>query len=369
VHLYTDESGDFLLPDDRFDCYSQAVVLCPDSCLGHVGDFVSGCCKRWGLEELHAHQMTEQMLLEVCEFFPKSGCSLLAMVTDTELVSADDIFRFRLAQAAANRRGLDRYHSEGGQSEEIAAFTDRNIKRVGLEAQIPDGQFIQAQFLVLLLGRGIQKAVLWYQAEEWDEDLGRFTFVADRKLPGKLSMGEKYLDDVIVPALASREGALDVPEAWHERPDHPFLEAFEREHARVRGREVADAIDLGDLRGRRPLRGFPRAPRTPVGGHRRLRRATGHPRAGEHDHAGGLRPAPPSTTQRGRSVPAHQSPAGLRPSDLARALPTRAPARAGSARRLTPAMTSAGRQPSTAARGRGMRYLPNGLAHRSLEDH
>jgi Protein of unknown function (DUF3800) len=247
VHIYTDESGDFLFPDDRFDCYSQAVVICPDSCLGHVGDFVSGRCERWGLEELHAHRMTGQMLLEVCEFIPNSGCSLLAMVTDTELVSADDIFRFRLAQAAANRRGLDRYHAEGGRSEEIAAFTDRNIKRVGLEAQIQDGQFIQAHFLVLLLGRGLQKAVLWYQAEDWDEDLGRFTFVVDRKLPRKLSMGEKYLDEVIVPALASREAALDVPEAWHERPDHPFLVAFERKHARVRGREVAGAIDLGAI--------------------------------------------------------------------------------------------------------------------------
>lgn len=244
VHLYTDESGDFLFPDDGFDCYSQAVVICPDSCLGLVSDFVSGRCGRWGLEELHAHRMTGQMLLEVCDFISESGCGLLAMVTDTELVSADDIFRFRLAQAAANKRGLDRYHAEGGRSEEIAAITDRNIKRVGLEAQIQDGQFIQAHFLVLLLGRGLQKAVLWYQADEWDEDLARFTFVVDRKLPGKLSTGEKYLHEIIVPALASREEALDIPKAWHERPDHPFLMNFERESAWVRGRDVSGAIDL-----------------------------------------------------------------------------------------------------------------------------
>ena len=37
MHLFFDESGDFALPEDRFDCYTQAAVVCPDSFLDEPG--------------------------------------------------------------------------------------------------------------------------------------------------------------------------------------------------------------------------------------------------------------------------------------------------------------------------------------------
>jgi hypothetical protein len=160
------------------------------------------------------------MLLEVCEFIPKSGCGLLAMAPTPSwcrpMTSSGSASPRR---RRTNEGSIDITPKADGRRRSppspIATSSGSGSRR-----RYRTGSF-QAHFLVLLSGRALQKALLWYQAEEWDEDLGRFTFVADRKLPGKLSMGEKYIHEVIVPALASREGALDVPEAWHQHPTIP----------------------------------------------------------------------------------------------------------------------------------------------------
>lgn len=39
MRLFFDESGDFAFPLDRFACYVQAGVICPDSYLEALGDF------------------------------------------------------------------------------------------------------------------------------------------------------------------------------------------------------------------------------------------------------------------------------------------------------------------------------------------
>jgi hypothetical protein len=46
VHFFFDESGDFAFPNDRFDAYTQAAVICPDSRLADLDSFVSERCER-----------------------------------------------------------------------------------------------------------------------------------------------------------------------------------------------------------------------------------------------------------------------------------------------------------------------------------
>jgi hypothetical protein len=52
VLLYFDESGDFEFPDDHFDCYVQAALVCPESVLPEAERFVSEKTADWSVGEL-----------------------------------------------------------------------------------------------------------------------------------------------------------------------------------------------------------------------------------------------------------------------------------------------------------------------------
>jgi hypothetical protein len=107
------------------------------------------------------------------------------------------------------------------------------------------GQFVQARFLIELIFDALQKSLLIYCQDDWRNDFDEFTFVLDGKLPGKLDAGEKYLSDVVVPALGSlAAGRLILVDTWHREPQHPFITKFWREHGQIRGKEVTGVIDL-----------------------------------------------------------------------------------------------------------------------------
>ncbi len=54
--LYFDESGDFAFPDDRFDAYTQAVLI---YALPVVEEYVEGQKAAWGGEEPHATELDD----------------------------------------------------------------------------------------------------------------------------------------------------------------------------------------------------------------------------------------------------------------------------------------------------------------------
>ena len=253
VHLFFDESGDYAFPADHFDCYVQGALLCPDKLIPEIEEFVGTHKTAWSVEELHAAELTSAQLIEVAQFIAGSELSGLAQVTDTELVTCADIERYRLDQAAGTKRNLNWYRREstkarGAPVPEIEQWMDRMIKRAGLTTQISHGEFIQAQFLVNLIRDALQKATLVYCLDEWRDDSWDFHFMIDGKLPAKMAAGEKYLNDMLVPALGSQHGAtLGMLDTWKAEPVHPFIEKYSLESGRIRGREVEGVTDLGAI--------------------------------------------------------------------------------------------------------------------------
>ena len=249
MYFFFDESGDYAFPSDRFDSYVQAALICPDSQLSAVTTFVDATTAMWNVEELHASQLSPAQLMEIARFLGAGGCQLLAHLTDSVLVTQQEIAEFRLDQAATIKRNLDWYRREstkarGAPVPEIEEWMLRQIKRAGLSSQISNGEFVQAQYLVELIEAALQKALLAYADDAWAGDFDHFRFILDAKLPRKMAAGEKYLNDVIVPVLGSRAGSrLIVPKHWKDSPVHPFIDAFEGDGV-IRGVEVKDAINL-----------------------------------------------------------------------------------------------------------------------------
>jgi hypothetical protein len=60
VHIYCDESGDFAFPDDRYDAYVQAALICPTSFVDKLEHYVGNAKKRLGVGELHATALSEE---------------------------------------------------------------------------------------------------------------------------------------------------------------------------------------------------------------------------------------------------------------------------------------------------------------------
>lgn len=250
MHFYFDESGDYAFPKERFDCYVQVALICPDSCLAPCADFVEAQKERWEISELHGVKLSSEQRLDVARFVGDGSCQLLAYLTDTVVDTPESIAEFRLSQAATIRRNLDWYRVEstkarGAPVSEIENWMLRLIKRAGLASKISHGEFVQANYLIELIAAALQKAVLAYHQNQWRDDWRELQFILDGKLPAKMAAGERYLNDTLVPALGSRPGsALSLPDTWRGDPNHPFVANCERAYGRIRGQEVQGAIDL-----------------------------------------------------------------------------------------------------------------------------
>lgn len=250
MYFFFDESGDYAFGSQAFDCYVQAVLICPDSELPDLTEFVSARCREWGVEELHATKLDWRHKLEIAEFLASGDSYFLAHVTDNAMITPTAIGEFRLAQAATLRRNLDRYRREstkviGGPVKEIEDWYLRQLSRAGLATRISDGEFVQSSFLIGLVLAAFKKSLIVYLDDEWRDSFNDFRFLLDAKLPGKMAAGEKFLNETLVPALGSMPNdSIITVDTWREEPVHPFVTKFSAKGGRVAGKEIEDGIDL-----------------------------------------------------------------------------------------------------------------------------
>jgi hypothetical protein len=250
VYFFFDESGDYAFGEGNFDCYVQAVVICPDSALPDMEAFVRDRCSEWGVDELHASELDSARRLTIAKFLATSDCTFLVHVTDNVMITEAKIAEFRLFQAARLGANLDRYRREsssvpGGPVAEIEKWYMRQLKRAGLASRVSDGEFIQGSFLIGLILAAFKKSLIVHMDDEWREDFHDFKFVLDAKLPGKMAAGEKYLNETLVPALGSMPNdSIITVDTWREEPVHPFVTKFSTKGGRVAGKEIDDGIDL-----------------------------------------------------------------------------------------------------------------------------
>ena len=233
--LYFDESGDFAYPDDRFDAYTQAVLICADSKLANIEEYLEGRKAAWGVEELHATELDDARVFDVCRFIRAERLPLLAQATDTNGLSQRIIERHRLDQAARIQRNYDAWREAGGDAEAIAAWYEASIKRAAYPSRPNNGEWVQSDLLIELIHQALNKAVVAHLDDRWRDDFRDFRFIFDGKLTGKLAADEKQLQRILLPALGSNPERFSVLGAneWRDPPIHPWAEKYSTESGDV----------------------------------------------------------------------------------------------------------------------------------------
>lgn len=233
MHLYFDESGDFAFPDDRYDVYTQAGLIVPDSVVDKAEHYVANKKDELGVRELHAAELSDDALVGICEWLNAGPLSLVGQATDTKAMTAAHLGEYRREQAARLATNFEQYKAAGGRWAGAEAWYTRHVKRAELSSRVSDSEYIQAHLLVGLVHAAVFKSIVRYTDDAWRDDLVDFRFVLDAKLPGKLAAGEKDLDVLLVPLLGSNDYELVVPNTWTEHPVHPFAAKYYEENGKV----------------------------------------------------------------------------------------------------------------------------------------
>jgi hypothetical protein len=226
MHLYFDESGDFAFADQRFDAYVQAALICPDSFVDKIEHYVHNAKRELGVDELHAAELPDEQLIEICRFLDGGPLSLVAQVTDTRVMTDAQITEHRQEQAALLERNLEQYKQADGKWEGAEAWYMRHIKRAALASRINNSEYVQSDLFVNLIHAALFKSIVRYLDDAWRDDLVEFHLILDGKLPGKLAAGEKELNVLLMPRLGSNDNEFVIPTTWYDEPVHPFVSKF-----------------------------------------------------------------------------------------------------------------------------------------------
>lgn len=230
--LFFDESGDFGFPDDRFDAYTQAVVICPDSKMPELEEWAAATRDEWDIEEFHATELIDDQVWEVCRAMRTRGIPALVQATDTNAASLKDIEQHRLTQAVRLHENMETWRAGGGQGEAIPSWYHRIVKANAYAGRVSHAEWLQANMIVDLFHRGINKAVAFHHNDKYRPDFEEFRFILDGKLPGKLAPGEKHLDQVLLGYLASNPQKIHLISVieWAQPPVHPYVANFSTEN-------------------------------------------------------------------------------------------------------------------------------------------
>jgi len=224
MHYGFDESGTFNFRNDRFDSSLVAAVACPDSILGSLEQCVEALRQEAGADELHAHVMatkSKDLLLRTCGTLASFDICWRAVYTDSRVMSPAQQDHFRRRQVEAIEKGIAASVTLT-QDPAQNAEAQQTLKRVRHATRVCVAEYLE--FLILfprVVGDIIAASITAFQDERWAADFAHLRFTSDAKLAGKLSMGEKTLNQAL-PRFLANDDRFTLPIAARWGPNHPF---------------------------------------------------------------------------------------------------------------------------------------------------
>ncbi|HZV72406.1 MAG TPA: hypothetical protein VFF79_01705 [Conexibacter sp.] len=230
MKIAVEESGFFRCRDNAFEASVLCGLIVPDSLTATVRGFTAEMRERWNKPELKASRLRPGQILEVAEFLAAHPIAAVVYVSDTTMTTRAAVARQRIGQAAEFLRARQRLaadHPADPRLSEIDQVIDM-VAGCSTERRMSDDDFIQSQQLPELILECVSRACGRYWLPEWEPDFERFEIVLDRKLPGDLKAGERYVHEHLERLLgSSRRFAIELPPPWRHQPRHPFRKHFD----------------------------------------------------------------------------------------------------------------------------------------------
>jgi hypothetical protein len=223
MHIGTDGSG-------TFDVASAApgtpgviaAVVVSERRRRVVESYVEGCCRAWGLEELHATEMSLDQLGEVCGWIG-GGDNVVwtASLTDAALFPIDKLVDWRDRQADAVVEATSAVTPERVAEVLSQRSLDWHLKRVraGGPASLPVPHFVEHVFVLpRVIGDAVQAAIDAHDGPEWQDEFDSLSVWIDDSTARDAKAQTR---DLLKPILASPGLALVPPPRG--RLEHPIF--------------------------------------------------------------------------------------------------------------------------------------------------
>lgn len=219
-----DEAGNFDFRDsERFRVAGIASVIVPDRSRSAVETFVAEKQVQRNMEdELKAHGMDQEQLIEMVAFMEQENLAIVGVVTDSEIFDIAAQRRWRTKQVALFEEAAARSR-RAVEGAEIRARVERFRRRLPKERLIKPPNFLQYFVLMpWLLSRSFSAANFRFRDLVPTEDSWAFDIAVDPREgadPGK--SGQLLRDSIDAIYAGNDSTALFIPPEWPH--DHPFL--------------------------------------------------------------------------------------------------------------------------------------------------
>ncbi|WJH34281.1 DUF3800 domain-containing protein [Paenibacillus sp. CC-CFT747] len=227
MKIFTDESGDFSLTNSMNPSL-VASLICSEDMYEGIKRFMYSFEERNSKgKEIKGSQLTDEQRLKVCRFVQKNNTEMIIGLTivSPTMVSQENLNDYRTLQSEIFEKNKQWYIAQGGKH--LLHHYDKLIKISQYDTRMSDAEYLQALLLVQQLHRVLSFCMVYFFESKFRRYFKEFSFVFDRKQPGKLGGMEKYFKTYVMPFLDSQSKLGDripVVDVW--KKGHPFIDRY-----------------------------------------------------------------------------------------------------------------------------------------------
>lgn len=227
MKIFTDESGDFSLTNTKNPSL-VASLICTEDMYDGIKRFMYTFEKRNSNgNEIKGSLLASEQRLKVCHFIYKNRTELKIGLTivSPNMVSQDNLIEYRTLQSETFERNKQWYLNNGGTH--LLSHYEKLIKIAQYQTRMSDVEFLQSILLVQQLQRVLTFCMVYFYERKYERYFKGFSFVFDRKQPGKLAGMEKYFQSYAMPFLDGQSklgDTITMVDTW--KKGHPFIDRY-----------------------------------------------------------------------------------------------------------------------------------------------
>lgn len=174
MHIFIDESGNFMIPEEKkpkVSCVASLTI--PDKHVDAVERNFISMRKFWGYEEeVKGSKLSEKQISDTISLLRSYDVLVDIVCLDIGVHSSENVDKYKSIQADKIIENLTKEHNEKF-VKQLHAYRERLLK-------LPNQLFIQAMISILLIQRILDDSPLYY-CQRLPDELGNFVWFVDAK--------------------------------------------------------------------------------------------------------------------------------------------------------------------------------------------